>query len=662
MTLSSLIQVALPRAAGPYLFDYAVPEGLKAELGQLVRVPFGAKEAIGVIWKLEGSNTVPGHKIKPIKEILDYPNFPPEFCNFLEWVAEYTLSPPGAIIKMALSVPAAFKTLKKIRKAPFVAPDYHFAPPPLSAAQEQAVEKLIATLDKGFSTTLLDGVTGSGKSEVYFHAIAKILDQGKSALVLLPEIALSAQWLHRFEARFGAQPTLWHSALTPAQRRDHWQAIAKGKARVVVGARSALFLPMPKLGLIIVDEEHEAAFKQEEQVRYHARDMAIVRAKQQNLPISLVSATPSLESYVNVQNHKYQLITLPSRHSGQAEPSMQLIDMRQEKIPADQFIGPTMRQALAENLEKGEQSLLFLNRRGYAPLTLCRACGYRLQCSACTAWMVQHHKSRRLVCHHCGHGMSLPPKCPSCTAEGKWHPCGPGVERLAEEVKEFLPNARIAIMASDELTNTKAVEEVIAKIEARAVDIVIGTQLVAKGHHFPHLTLVGVIDADLGLSGGDMRAAERSYQLLHQVAGRAGRAELPGRALIQSFQPDHPVMQALVAKGRNAFLAAEEAAREAFNLPPFGRLASVIVSGANQKQVESLSRDLARHAPALVGIDILGPAPAPLAKLRGRHRQRFLMKGPKARPLQPVIQQWLMRVKIPSSIKIAVDIDPYSFW
>jgi primosomal protein N' (replication factor Y) len=513
----------------------------------------------------------------------------------------------------------------------------------------------------GFSVTALDGVTGAGKTEVYFEAIAAALRGGRQALVLLPEIALGAQWLDRFTARFGVRPAQWHSDLTAAERRVAWRAVARGEALVVVGARSALFLPYPDLGLIVVDEEHDAAYKQEDGVIYQARDMAVVRARLTDIPIVLVSATPSLETVQNVAGDRYAALHLPDRHGGAQLPIVTAIDLRADRPPRQSWLSPTLRQALAETLAAGEQAMLFLNRRGYAPLTLCRACGHRLQCPRCTAWLVEHRLARKLQCHHCGFHVPFPNACPSCRAEGMLAACGPGVERLTEEVTALMPTARTAVMTSDTITGPLAAAELIRRVEAHAVDLLIGTQMIAKGHHFPMLTLVGVVDADLGLHGGDLRAAERTYQLLHQVAGRAGRADRPGRVLLQTYEPKHPVMQALVAGDRERFLASEAEDRRGVGMPPFGRLAALILSGPDAAAVDNIAQTLGRTAPHGDGIEVLGPAPAPLAVLRGRHRRRLLLKCRRDIAPQPLIRRWVAPVKLPGSVRLQIDIDPYSF-
>ncbi len=656
------VPVLLPYPfAGP--FEYAAPVGVDPKPGDLVRVPLGSREVLGAVWEGPLAGRVAEERLRPLLEIVDLPPLGPEMRLFIDWVAAYTLAPPGEVLAM---------TLRGYRRPPSRAPAPAFPLPDpdhpgsvLSPAQAEAAASLVEAAAGGFSVTLLDGVTGAGKTEVYLEAIAAALRSGRQALVLLPEIALSAQWLERFERRFGLAPALWHSDLTPRTRRVTWQAVAEGAARVVVGARSALFLPFAEIGLIVVDEEHESAFKQEEGVIYHARDMAVVRARLAAAPCVLVSATPSLETLVNAASGRYHRIRLPERHGGARLPAVAAIDLRSTPPERGQFLSPPLRDALTETFARGEQAMLFLNRRGYAPLTLCRACGHRLQCPNCSAWLVEHRANSRgahlLQCHHCGHTLAPPALCPACGAAGTLTPVGPGVERVTEEAASAFPDARLLVMASDTLTGPHAAAAAAAAIIGREVDLVIGTQIVAKGWHFPHLTLVGVVDADLGLTGGDLRAGERTFQLLHQVAGRAGRAEAPGSVLIQTFAPEHPVMQALVSGDLDAFMESEAAARRPGHWPPFGRLAALIVSARAVEAADAVAAALGRAAPSAAFITVLGPAPAPLSLLRGRHRRRLLLKTARDIAPQKLIRAWLGRVKIPSEVEVRVDIDPISF-
>jgi primosomal protein N' (replication factor Y) len=514
----------------------------------------------------------------------------------------------------------------------------------------------------GYSVTLIDGVTGSGKTQVYFEAVAEVVRKSRQALVLLPEIALTTQFLDRFRDRFGVRPAEWHSALAPRRRERTWRAVATGEVNVIVGARSALFLPYADLGLIVVDEEHDPAYKQEDGVRYHARDMAVVRARGADIPIVLASATPSVETEVNVRRGRYRRVPLPQRFGGAHLPAIETIDLRIEGPPRGRFVAPRLAEAVNVRVERGEQALLFLNRRGYAPLTLCRQCGFRLGCPNCDAWLVDHRFRRRLVCHHCGFSMPPPAQCPQCQASDSFVAVGPGVERLHQEAAELFPNRRILVLSSDLVESIERLREELDEVARGCFDIVIGTQLVAKGHHFPKLNLVGVIDADLGLANGDPRAAERTFQLLHQVVGRAGREERAGIGYLQTHQPEHPVIRALVAADRDAFYASEIELREKTRYPPFGRLASLLVSAPERPAAEGYARRLIAAAPRSEDVRILGPAEAPLAVVRGRHRFRLLLKSLRSFDLSAYLRAWLAAApKHGASVKLEIDIDPQSF-
>jgi primosomal protein N' (replication factor Y) len=707
----------------PGPFDYRVPDGLAPEPGDIVLVPLNRREEVGVVWEAAADEQqVPEHRLRSVIAIVDTPPMHSDIRRLIDWVAAYTLSPPGEVMRMALRVlrpetgPAAgwrraispkdarvtearqrvldllataeprttaeltrqtggsaavirgmaqaglleHASLPAIR--PFMHPDPEHPGPALSADQAQAASTLRASVAaRTFSVTLLDGVTGSGKTEVYLEAIAEALRAGRQALVLLPEIALSSQWLSRFERRFGVPPAVWHSDLTSRVRRTTWRAVAEGNAPVVVGARSALFLPFPDLGCLVVDEEHETAFKQEDGVVYHARDMAVVRARMCAAPAILVSATPSLETVANVEAGRYSRLRLPNRHGGAIMPRIEAIDLREDAPERGHFLAPRLIAAVRETIERGEQAMLFLNRRGYAPLTLCRRCGHRMECPNCTAWLVEHRARRELRCHHCGHAVPIPEKCPACEAPHSLTAVGPGVERITEEASALFPEARRLVMASDTMPGPNAAAAAAHAIEAREVDLIIGTQIVAKGWHFPHLTLVGVVDADLGLAGGDLRAAERTVQLLQQVAGRAGRAEAPGHVLLQTFSPEHPVMRALIQGDLEAFMASEAAVRRPGHWPPYGRLAALIVSADTSGMADALARDLGVAAPHAEGVTVLGPAPAPLAILRGRHRRRLLLKTRRDIAVQPILREWLGRVTVPRGGRVDIDVDPVSF-
>ena len=707
----------------PGPFDYRVPPGLRAEPGDVVLVPLNNREEVGVVWDAPADQAVPEHKLKSVVGVLDTPPMGASLRRLIDWIAAYTLSPPGEVMAMALRVVSAglVRPVVRYRRAdslpagrltparqrvldvlgrgqprsaadllaeagaspavlrgmtaaglliaeaarpdqPFQRPDPDHQGPALSDQQRQVAGALGAAVERGaFSVTLLDGVTGSGKTEVYLEAVAACLRAGRQALVLLPEIALSSQWTERFGRRFGVAPAVWHSDLASRVRKITWQAVAEGQAPVVVGARSALFLPFPDLGLVVVDEEHEAAFKQQDGVVYNARDMAVVRARFCDAAAVLVSATPSLETVANVETGRYAHLRLTRRHAGASLPAISLLDLRETPPERGRFLAPPLLEAVRRTLAQGEQAMLFLNRRGYAPLTLCRHCGHRMQCPNCTAWLVEHRTRHQLLCHHCGHTIPIPPECPSCAAADSLTPVGPGIERITEEAASVFPEARRLIMASDTIAGPSAAAAAAHAIEDRSVDLIIGTQLVAKGWHFPHLTFVGVVDADLGLAGGELRASERTVQLLHQVAGRAGRAEAPGRVMLQTFIPDHPVMQALLGGDLDAFMHREADSRRDGEWPPFGRLAALIVSADTAILADTVARDLGWAAPRGDGIVVLGPAPAPMALLRGRHRRRLLLKVRRDVPVQPILRSWLAAVQVPRGGRVDVDVDPISF-
>jgi primosomal protein N' (replication factor Y) len=542
-------------------------------------------------------------------------------------------------------------------------PDPDHVSPELTQAQSAAARALKLAVQSGeFSATLIDGVTGSGKTEVYFEAVADNIRKGRQTLILMPEIALTSQFIARCEERFGAKPAEWHSGLSAPMRGRVWRAVAENEAKLVVGARSALFLPFPELGLIVVDEEHDQSYKQEERVTYQARDMAVLRGSLGRIPVVLSSATPSIESLVNTEQGRYRHIALGTRYKAAGLPELEAIDMRRSPPERGKWLSPPLVEAVGEALARGEQALLFLNRRGYAPITICRNCGFKFECPNCSAWLVEHRFRRRLECHHCGTFIPIPETCPNCGAEHSLVPCGPGVERIAEEVAERFPDARRVLLSSDLTPSVSDLRETLREIEEREVDVIIGTQLVAKGHHFPGLALVGVVDGDLGLAHADPRAAERTFQLLHQVTGRAGREAIAGRGLIQTYMPEHPVMQALVSADRDAFYAREIEERRKATMPPFGRLAALLVTGSDRHAVEAYARAVARAAPRAAKIEVLGPAEAPLSVIRGRHRYRLLVKAAREADLQAYLRLWLAAVPKPKGdVRLMVDIDPYSF-
>ncbi len=551
-------------------------------------------------------------------------------------------------------------------KKEFAQPICGFQKVKLNDEQQKAADYLCAKTGEGFGVTLLNGVTGSGKTEVYFEAVEKAFAAGKQVLIMVPEIGLTSQWLGRFEKRFGVCPCEWHSALTQKERVDNWKAVINNEVKIIIGARSALFLPFASLGLIVVDESHDASFKQEDVVNYQGRDMAVMRAKYEQLHIILSTATPDLETICNVESGKYEEVKLRSRYAAAQMPEVEIIDLKKDKpIKGDwgtSWLAPQLCQKLKDNLAKGEQSVLFLNRRGYAPLVICRDCGHKIECPHCSAWLTEHLRLGKLICHHCGYMTDIPSMCPECHSADGLCACGPGVERIAEEVKYRLPEAKIKVLSSDFVTNFKEVQKIIKEMEEDKIDILIGTQILAKGHHFPELTLVGIVDADLGLMGGDLRAAERTYQLLSQVAGRAGRGEKKGKVYLQTLHPENAVLQALVNGNAEEFLNLEKQTRKIMKMPPFGKLAAIIVSSVNKKEAEDCAIALGKTAFNDNGISTLGPAPAPIYMLRNKYRYRLLLKTAKNINIQNVAIQWLQRVKVPSNVRVEIDIDPYSFY
>lgn len=708
-------------------FDYKTDRDV--QIGQIVEVPFGKDKQIGVVTALNGNSGLSDNKIKAISQYFDFPPLSEKMLRFIEWVAQYNMAPLGSVLKMVLSVRTVFepspmtvlytlsgKTLAEAKlknsdarwhvmdllkhapytrqeiaqgagvsqsviktlidagvlqpvyienKAEFMEPVGDYTKVNLTEEQQRAADSLCQKVGNGFSVTLLDGITGSGKTEVYFEAVAQALQNNKQVLILVPEISLTTQWLERFQKRFGVRPASWHSGLGIKERTDTWKAIIEGRVKVIVGARSALFLPYTNLGLIVIDESHDHSFKQEDAVNYQGRDMAVVRAKIEHLPVVLSTATPDLETLINVEEGKYDCVKLVNRYANARLPDIKIVDMKKDRPQRGEWgvswLAPSLVKALDENLQRGEQSVLFLNRRGYAPLLICRDCGHRIQCPSCSAWLTEHKNAQKLMCHHCGYVDDIPEVCPHCKSEDGLTACGPGVERVAEEVCMRFPQAKVDILSSDNATSFTAISKIIAKMDRRETDILIGTQIIAKGHHFPNLTLVGIIDADLGLMSSDLRASEQTYQLLSQVSGRAGRAEKRGEVYVQTLHPENNVLKALLTNDRDCFTQVEKESRRLLGYPPYGKLAAVIISSVNQQQAAQTANLFGQTAPKNEYITVLGPAPAPLYLLRDKYRYRLMLKTARVINIQKVLTEWLNMVNIPSNVKVEVDIDPYSF-
>ena len=719
----ALVSVLTTQPVGRAL-DYRAPEAGCA-VGDFVEVPLGPRRVLGCVWG-PGEGGYDEGKVKPVGQVLDVPPMRPEMRGFLGRVADYTLTDLGQMLRLATRAPGlgdgpavrrvyrrgsgepprvtpararvldalegggaftlgelaeaagvssgvvkgllpsgAVREEEAPRDLPYPALDPSRPGPALTDEQAAAARALRAGVASGaYGATLLKGVTGSGKTEVYLEAVAECLRRGRQALVLLPEIALTGEFIARVEVRFGARPAEWHSGVTSTLRRRCWRMTATGGASLVVGARSALYLPFRDLGLVVVDEEHDTSYKQEEGVLYNARDMAVLRASLNDAQVVMASATPSLETWANAEAGKYGRLTLSARFGSGEMPVMRAVDMRTEPMSPSSWISPTLRRAMEGRLAKGEQTLLFVNRRGYAPVTVCRACGHQIGCEHCDARLVEHRFRRRLMCHQCGEGVPMPRRCPACEAEDKLAPVGPGVERLAEEAAGLFPQARIRVLSSDLYASARQLKGEIEAIAAGAADVVIGTQLVAKGHNFPHLTLVGVIDADLGLQGSDLRAAERTFQLMRQVSGRAGRIGAGGLALLQTHQPEHPVIHAILSGDEEGFWRAEAEARRRGGVPPYGRLAGIVVSSPDVAEAFELASEMARRDAPLraIGAQLWGPAPAPIARIRGRHRVRLLVKADKAAPIQRALAEWAGAFTWPASTRVSIDIDPQTFF
>lgn len=705
--------------------DYMVPNDNMHVL-DFVEVPLGSSSCIGVIW-LKSSKNFDKKKLKNITRSLELTPMSVEMRNFLIQLASYTINPLNKVLKLALGAQDFLKPLKRVKyyyigklflEKPTVKrnkvieflkidPDRKFSMLDLTTklgASSSLINNLISsdnirvdskieflsydiseprfsdTLSKSqkvvsnqlrnqmrakqYSTTLLRGVTGSGKTEVYLDAISEAFLLGKQVLVLVPEIALSIDFVRRVTERFDVVPGEWHSGILLSERRRLYHAVAKNQLNLVIGARSALFLPFKNLGLIVVDEEHDGSYKQEEGVCYNARDMAVMRASLSGAQVILASATPSLETWVNAKNGKYRRIDLDERYGSAILPDIEVIDLKTQNMKPGNWISTKLKEEITKRLGAGEQSLLFLNRRGYAPITLCKSCGFQIGCKHCDARLVQHRYKNMLICHQCGDSASVPTACPNCLIEGKLKAIGPGIERLEEECSSLFPDSKIGVLSSDNVESISELQKRIEKFTSGDVDIIIGTQLVSKGHNFPNITLVGVIDADLGLQGSDLRAAEKTFQSLRQVSGRAGRHKKVGKALLQTYSPEHPVILAIVRGDDDIFWAVEAAARKSAKSPPFGKMVALILSGVDEKELFGIAHYMARlwEASYKSEAKIFGPALAPVSKIRGRYRVRLLIKVQKKKNIQTSIRSWLKRIAIPRSVKMNIDVDPQNFY
>lgn len=719
----TIVTVLLPNPQNSG-YDYRLP--FTAKLGDYISVPMRNSEQIGLIVGPGSATDLDASKIRNAFKLFDIPGMSDLDIKWLYKMSEYTMLKPGAILKLILNVPDAFLPKKmetlyswsgnvdRMTEQRIAVSDAFLANPNESLSEtdiknisgvstsvvrgliqsgaliptgsnvietftpheyktdgghklndEQLSASSSVNINHGFLVHLLDGVTGSGKTQVYFDIVARAYASGKSVLIMMPEIALTAQFMNRFTERFGSAPIVWHSNLSSASRRNIWQNVSNGKIKMVIGTRSALFLPWQNLGLIIVDEEHDTSYKQEDMGSYHARDMAILRAHINSFPVVLASATPSAETIHKVQIGAYSVSHLHSRFGGATMPKIELIDLRQNSpAPINNqrtWLTEPLVLAMEQTLAKRQQSMLFINRRGYAPITVCQKCGHNINCPDCSIGMVYHQKTGKLQCHYCGNSAPVPTKCPNCGTENLMTHTGVGIERIRDEVIARFPFARVAILSSDLIVSPQSLERIISEIENHEIDIIIGTQILAKGHHFPNLTLVGVIDADMGLFGTDFRSHEKTFQQLYQVSGRSGRAEHPGRVLIQTYQPEHPVLIAIANNDRDGLMKNDLKNRLAASMPPFGQLISIIVECDDEKKLQSFCQKLSDITPIANGVSILGPMPAPMYKIRSWYRMRFLVTGGEKSKLQPIVEHWLNKIKIPHDIRLKIDVNPQSF-
>ncbi len=654
-------EILLPLALDSH-FTYIANESISK--GDLVRVEFGKKEIWGVVWNLK--NNAPAEiaidKIKPILAKNLYLKFSENHLKFIDAISAYNLANKGLVLRSFLGSLNSDKSKKEPNPLAQEIDIGKFSLKNLSTKQEEIFSQL---KEKKSGISLLDGVTGSGKTEIYFALIAEILGNNlspensetpKQILILLPEIALTSQLLLRFEQQFGFKPALWHSKIPTKNKREIFYGIVDGSTQLIIGARSSLLLPFKNLKLIIIDEEHDSSFKQEDSFNFHARDMAILRAEIEKFPVLLCSATPSLESYVNAVSGKFSHFILEQKF-GQKN-HIHLIDLRQEKIEKNEFLSKKLRDELAQNLINKKQSLLFLNRRGYAPVSLCKYCGQKIQCLDCDFNLVLHKSKNLLICHHCGRHEKPKQICANCGEKDSLIALGIGVEKLEEEVKQLFPEARIALVTSDNIGNFAEIDELVKKILNHEIDIIIGTQMIAKGHDFPDLTLVGIVDADGMLYSSEIRALEKTFQILTQVTGRAGRNKDEGQVLIQTFNPQNFVFEKVQKNDKKSFYNFEISNRRNLDLPPFARMIQLEISSFKEVEAKNFAKKLISNFPASEKIELFGPAPAAIQRLKNRHHFLINLKSEKKINLQKLVLAVIKSEKIPNSVRIRIDVDP----
>ncbi|MBP7189738.1 MAG: primosomal protein N' [Rickettsiaceae bacterium] len=640
------VRVILPH---PHLPELDYMSDLDLEVGDIVTVPLRNKEIPAIVCAIN----VDG-KFKNLRSVVAKVEMKvtPKIIDFIFKAAKYYMVEVGSIVKLMLPAPLqGGRASKEISQS-----IQNIKLPDLSEDQLSALNEIKTHANP----SVLKGITGSGKTEVYFHLIADVLASGAQALLMLPEIALSAQIIERFRARFCFKPAIWNSKVTKAKKRDLLRGIINGEVKVVIGTRSSLFLPYKNLGIIVVDEEHDASYKQEDNVLYNARDMAVMRSAMVGGKVVLASATPSIETLYNSRIGKYDLVNLHSRFGEAVLPDVEIVDMRTQKLEKGAWISPVLRRAIKRSLESQQQSMIFLNRRGYAPMVLCRSCGHKVTCNACSAWLVMHKAKQKLECHHCGYSQDMVTDCIECGELDSIISCGPGVERIAEEVARIFPEAKIQLITKEEMKSESEIDAVLAKIQNHEVDILIGTQIITKGYHFPKLNLVGVVDSDVGFSGGDLRAAERSFQLLYQVSGRAGRENTKGKVLMQTFSPENAVIEFLKDHEFEKFIEYELDTRVSSNMPPVTKMAAMLISGPDESKIMIEAKKIVRISPRADKVRILGPVPALLSKLQNKYRYRILIIADRKIDIQSYISTWLSNYRLPGAMTMKVDIDPYN--
>ncbi|MDC0342640.1 primosomal protein N' [Alphaproteobacteria bacterium] len=625
------------------------------EVGQIVIVPFGKAMEVGMI--MQADVRKPDYTIKKIETVTKGIQLNEINIKFLKWVSDYTLAPIGSVLKLF----TINKDIVSYERDDKILSEPTFKPTILNDEQDKAKQDIIKTQKSSNKPIVLEGVTGSGKTEVYFDLIEQEINQSKQILIMVPEISLTPQFENRFKERFGMDVNIWHSKITPKRRKEIWHKCYAGEPIVVIGARSSLFLPFANLGLTVIDEEHDSSYKQEDNIRYQARDLAVVKSNFEKNKLILASATPSLETINNINHKKYHHVFLSKQYSGLPLPQINLVDLSKNKLEKNQWISALLKKEIEKCLSNKEQALIFLNRRGYSPLSLCVECGYRHQCAQCSSWLVMHQQKKRLLCHQCGSIEEMSFNCPKCFAKDSIKFIGPGVERIGEELNQSFPDKVISVMSSDLINSPKKIKELIDKFSNKEIDIIVATQIMAKGYDFPNLSLVGVIDADAGLFGGDMRAIEKTYNMLQQVSGRAGRSQQTGNVIVQTYYPEQPIIQSLQQRDRTSFVQQALLEREQFNIPPFGFMTSIIISGPSKGNVEKISQQLVYFRKYSEEFSVLGPVEAPINLLKGQFRYRILLKGKSRKNLNIFTKKMVSSVKIPSAVRVVIDVDPYTF-